>query len=82
MSPRRGFARARPDGAPVALAGVTQGSGDAYVEAVGLFSPLVTCNVRAGEALRAAGVRGGLWTPFAEPLMRGLRDVRAPVAAD
>lgn len=54
------------------LAGVTQGYGDAYFEAVGAFSPLRTCNVWAGDMLRGAQVKVGAWTPFAAPLMKGL----------
>ncbi|GBD47019.1 TIGR02117 family protein [Methylopila sp. Yamaguchi] len=54
------------------LAGATQGYGDAYFAAVGAFSPVRTCNVWAGEMLRAGGVPVGAWTPFAAPLMKGL----------
>ncbi|WP_051460040.1 TIGR02117 family protein [Methylopila sp. 73B] len=59
-------------GAVQPLAGVTQGYGDAYFAAVGAFSPVRTCNVWAGEMLRAGGVTVGAWTPFAAPLMKRL----------
>nr|WP_246482439.1 TIGR02117 family protein [Methylopila capsulata] len=54
------------------LAGATQGYGDAYFAAVGAFSPVRTCNVWAGEMLRAGGVPVGDWPPFSAPLMKGL----------
>lgn len=68
---RASFAR---DGAGrfVALRGATQGFGDAFFEARGRFSFLRGCNVWTGEALRAAGVRMGVWTPFAQSVFWSL----------
>jgi uncharacterized protein (TIGR02117 family) len=37
---------------------------DAFYDATGRYSALRTCNAWTGEALRAAGVRVGRWTPF------------------
>lgn len=41
------------------------GDRDAFYAARGRYSLLQTCNVWAGDALRAAGVPMGWWTPFA-----------------
>ncbi len=43
---------------------------DRFYPARGRYSALVTCNVWTGRALRAAGVRTGIWTPFAGDVMR------------
>ncbi|RDE07441.1 TIGR02117 family protein [Sphingomonas aracearum] len=40
------------------------GANDAFYEAVGRYSGVVTCNAWTGAALRYAGVRMGAWTPF------------------
>lgn len=37
---------------------------DAFYAAVGRYSAVETCNSWTGDALRAAGVRVGAWTPF------------------
>lgn len=37
---------------------------DAFYESHGRYSALRTCNAWTGEALRHAGVRVGVWTPF------------------
>ena len=37
---------------------------DAFYEAQGHYSAIRTCNAWTGEALRHAGVRIGVWTPF------------------
>jgi uncharacterized protein (TIGR02117 family) len=44
-------------------------SSDMFYEAVGPYSALYTCNAWTGEALRAAGVRTGLWTPLSQSIM-------------
>lgn len=63
-------------GRPVLLAGVTHGYGDSFFRGRTRFSLLRSCNVWVGDALRTAGVRAGVWTPFAQSLMwaRGLQD--------
>lgn len=40
------------------------GRGDAFYAATGRYSALNTCNAWTGDALAAAGVRIGAWTPF------------------
>jgi uncharacterized protein (TIGR02117 family) len=46
------------------------GSLDTFYAARGRYSAVRTCNVWTGEALAAAGVRVGRWTPFSEGVMR------------
>lgn len=43
---------------------------DVFYTARGHYSAVRTCNVWTGEALRHAGVRVGVWTPFADDVMR------------
>jgi uncharacterized protein (TIGR02117 family) len=45
------------------------GGSDMFYEAVGPYSAFYTCNSWTGEALRAAGVRMGVWTPFSQSIM-------------
>jgi|UniRef100_UPI0035CA8C0B uncharacterized protein (TIGR02117 family) len=40
------------------------GRNDAFYAATGRYSAVMTCNAWTGNALRAAGVRIGAWTPF------------------
>jgi uncharacterized protein (TIGR02117 family) len=42
---------------------------DMFYEAVGPYNAFYTCNSWTGEALRAAGIRTGLWTPFSQSIM-------------
>ncbi len=42
---------------------------DAFYEANGGYSAIMTCNEWTGRALRAAGVRMGLWTPIEQSVM-------------
>jgi uncharacterized protein (TIGR02117 family) len=42
---------------------------DAFYEARGRYSARRTCNAWTGEALAAAGVRVGWWTPFPETVL-------------
>ena len=46
---------------------------DCFYEAVGKYSLFKTCNVWTGNALAAAGVRVGWWTPFDWTLMNSLK---------
>ncbi|WP_315760441.1 TIGR02117 family protein [Sphingomonas sp. Y38-1Y] len=48
------------------------GGWDAFYPARGHYSAIRTCNAWTGEALRAAGVRMGRWTPFPGGVMRWL----------
>ena len=45
------------------------GPNDMFYEATGGYSAILTCNEWTARALRAAGVRMGLWTPFAQGIM-------------
>ncbi|HWK35845.1 TIGR02117 family protein [Sphingomonas sp.] len=42
---------------------------DAFYPARGRYSAVTTCNAWTGAALRAAGVRMGVWTPFPATVM-------------
>ena len=42
---------------------------DMFYEANGGYSFVLTCNEWTGRALRAAGVRTGLWTPLSQSIM-------------
>jgi len=48
------------------------GTNDAFFAATGRWSPIVTCNEWLGRGLRAAHVRTGIWTPFADGILRHL----------
>ena len=45
------------------------GDYDAFYSASGRYDALMTCNAWTGMALRRAGVRVGVWTPFATTVM-------------
>lgn len=45
------------------------GGWDAFYPATGRYSAIRTCNAWTGEALRAAGVPMGRWTPFTTTVM-------------
>ena len=51
------------------LLGRGYGPADAFYEARGPYNAYRTCNEWTGEALRAAGVRTGMWTPLSESIM-------------
>jgi len=57
------------DGRSKPLIGRGYGPADVFYEARGRYSAYRTCNEWTGEALRAAGVRAGLWTPLSESIM-------------
>ena len=59
---RASFASDRPDAPRWHRTGY--GAGDAFYTATGRYSALATCNAGTGDALAAAGVRIGAWTPF------------------
>lgn len=48
--------------------GASQGYGDVFYRAEPRFSPFYSCNVWTGQALRQAGIRMGVWTPFVQSL--------------
>ena len=56
-------------GRPVRIDHPGYGPGDAFYEGRGKATALRTCNNWASDRLRLAGVRTGLWTPFAQGLV-------------
>lgn len=56
-------------GRTMPLLGRGYGPADVFYEARGPYNAFYTCNEWTGEALRAAGVRMGTWTPFAQSIM-------------
>jgi uncharacterized protein (TIGR02117 family) len=56
-------------GRTIPVLGRGYGTSDMFYEAVGGYSALYTCNSWTGEALRAAGVRMGVWTPLSQSVM-------------
>lgn len=48
------------------------GSDDAFFAASGRWSPILTCNEWLGRGLRSAHIRTGIWTPFADGILRHL----------
>lgn len=68
-----GYIQARfrldPGGRPIPLLGRGYGPSDMFYEANGGYSFVMTCNEWTGRALRAGGVRTGLWTPFEQSIM-------------
>ncbi len=57
------------DGRTIALRGRGYGASDVFYEAKGSYNLFTTCNEWSGARLRGAGVRTGLWTPFAQSIM-------------
>ena len=57
------------NGRTIPLMGRGYGVADMFYEAEGGYSFVLTCNEWTGRALRAAGVRTGLWTPLAQSIM-------------
>jgi len=56
-------------GHPIPVLGRGYGPDDMFYEANGGYSFVLTCNEWTGRALRQAGVRMGLWTPFQQSIM-------------
>jgi uncharacterized protein (TIGR02117 family) len=56
-------------GRPMPLLGRGYGPNDMFYAANGGYSFVMTCNEWTGRALRSAGVRTGLWTPFEQSIM-------------
>jgi uncharacterized protein (TIGR02117 family) len=67
------FIRARfrldAHGRTIPLLGRGYGPNDMFYEANGGYSFILTCNEWTGRALRQAGIRTGLWTPFSQSIM-------------
>jgi len=56
-------------GGTIPLLGRGYGPADAFYEARGPYNAFFTCNEWTGAALRAAGVRIGVWTPLSQSVM-------------
>ncbi|WP_129793150.1 TIGR02117 family protein [Sphingosinicella sp. CPCC 101087] len=56
-------------GRTIPLRGRGYSAWDMFYEAKGGYSFVLTCNEWTGRALRAAGVRTGLWTPLSQSIM-------------
>jgi len=61
--------RTDAQGRTIPLIGRGYGNSDVFYEAVGRYNAFYTCNSWTGAALRAAGVRTGLWTPLSQSIM-------------
>ena len=72
--PPTGLAARSPDGRTIALRGRGYGASDVFYEARGSYNLFATCNEWSGARLRKAGVRTGVWTPFAQSIMWRLGD--------
>ena len=68
---RRSFA-SDATGRPIPVLGRGYGPADTFYEGRGRYNMARTCNEWTGEALREAGVRTGIWTPFADSIMHRL----------
>jgi uncharacterized protein (TIGR02117 family) len=64
---------AAPAGVPVAIEGAAYGDSDAFYEGMGSFHLFRPCNIWVADALRAAGLSTGVWTPTTFSLLMGLR---------
>jgi uncharacterized protein (TIGR02117 family) len=51
--------------APERIPGLAYGSDDMFFKARGHWTPFTTCNEWLAQGLRRAGIRTGLWAPFA-----------------
>jgi len=60
-------------GRTIPLIGRGYGADDVFYEARGGYNLFYTCNEWAGAALRTAGVRIGIWTPFSQSVMQRFR---------
>jgi uncharacterized protein (TIGR02117 family) len=61
--------RLDPGGRPIPVLGRGYSAHDMFYEANGGYSFVLTCNEWTGRALREAGIRTGLWTPFEQSIM-------------
>jgi uncharacterized protein (TIGR02117 family) len=60
-------------GRSMPLIGRGYGPSDMFYEGLGSYNAFRDCNQWTGEALRHAGVRTGLWTPFSQSIMWRMR---------
>lgn len=66
------------DGKPRLVSGSGYGRNDVFYEARGHYSALRTSNQWTADALAAAGVKIGFWTPFAWGVMWRFRRIQMP----
>lgn len=57
------------EGRTIVVPGRGYAGNDAFYEAEGGYSAILTCNEWTGRALRSAGVRMGAWTPIEQSVM-------------
>jgi len=69
------------NGRPIRIDHPGYGSGDAFYRATGKASALRTCNSWAAGRFRLAGVKTGLWPPFAEGLVWRYRPIDSRAAS-
>lgn len=62
---RAGFDGAQPERIP----GLAYGANDMFFKAKGHWTPFTTCNEWLAQGLRGAGIRTGLWAPFASGII-------------
>jgi uncharacterized protein (TIGR02117 family) len=74
----RGSFRTDGQGRTIPLTGRGYGNSDVFYEAAGSYNALYTCNSWTGQALRAAGVRTGVWTPLSQSIMWRLTKADGP----
>lgn len=60
-------------GDPAHMPGFEYGPTDAFYAGTGRFNLLRPCNIWVAEALQAAGLKTGRWTPTTHSLLLGLR---------
>lgn len=58
-----------PDGQPIAAGHAGYGLHDGFVQALGRYSLIATCNDWVRRGLAEAGIRTALWSPFPYPLL-------------
>jgi uncharacterized protein (TIGR02117 family) len=68
--------RRDPAGRPIVRPERGYHSRDAFFEAVGVYSPLMTCNEWLAAGLRRAGIPTGWWAPFAFGITAHLQRAR------
>nr|MBF0684886.1 TIGR02117 family protein [Pseudomonas sp.] len=66
------------DGRPVPLVETGYGHTDIFYEATGHYSAIRTSNQWASDVMAGAGVKVGVWTPFAQGIMWRFRSAAEP----
>jgi uncharacterized protein (TIGR02117 family) len=63
----------RETGEVAAIPGAAYGAHDRFFDAHGWFNALFGCNIWTSQALRAAGLRTGIWNPIPQTLSVSLK---------